>query len=175
MLRWKGVDADEGLAGGGMRLWLVVLSIFLAPSVNAEIFKCVQDGKTTFSQQPCAANAQLVELEVHQPSAQSVQEQANLHAGMQAHSSRIERDYGVLVLQRRIADSAAAIAEMMRERDAKLADLRAQKNATKKDKEKELIALEINRVKDAYATEIALEKDRKKQLEKELALLRRTR
>lgn len=175
MLRWKGVNAYQGFTGDGMRLWLVVLSIFLAPSVNAEIFKCVQDGKTIFSQEPCGANAQLVEMEVHQPSAQSVQEQANLHAGMQAHSSRIERDYGALVLQRRIADSVAAIAEMMRERDARLADLRAQKNATQKSKEKEIISLETNRVKDAYATEIALEKDRKKQLEKELALLRRTR
>ncbi|MGD9888025.1 MAG: DUF4124 domain-containing protein [Halothiobacillaceae bacterium] len=166
MLRLKSVNT---------RFCLVGLSIFLAPSAQAEIFKCVQNGKTTFSQQPCAANAQLVELDVHQPSAQSVKEQAAIHAGMQAHSNRIERDYGALVLQRRIADSAAAIAEMMRERDARLADLRAQKNATKKDKEKELITLEINRVKDAYATEIALEKDRKKQLEKELVLLSRAR
>lgn len=175
MLHWKGVNAYQGFTGGGMRLWLVVLSIFLAPSVNAEIFKCVQDGKTIFSQEPCGANAQLVEIEVHQPSAQSVKEQTAIHVGMQAYSSRIERDYGALVLQRRIADSASAIAEMMRERDARLADLRAQKNAAQKSKDRALISLEISRIYDAFATEIALEKDRRKQLEKELALLRRTR
>ncbi|MEW5839189.1 MAG: DUF4124 domain-containing protein [Pseudomonadota bacterium] len=157
-----------------MKLWLIVLSFLFAPCVHAEIFKCVQDGKTTFSQQPCAANAQVVELEVHQPSAQAVKEQAAIHAGMQANSRRIERDYGLLVLQRRIANSETAIAEMMRERDARLADLRAQKNDAKKSKDRELIALEINRIKDAFATEIALEKDRKKQYEREYSVLRRT-
>ena len=161
-----------------MKYWLALLSFLLAPSVHADIFKCVQDGKTTFSQQPCAANAQanmqVIELEVYQPSAQSLKEQAAIHAGMRANSSRIERDYGVLVLQRRIEDSAAAIAEMMRERDVRLANLRAQKSAAKKGEDRGQLSLEISKTKDAYATEIALERDRKKQYEREYSALRRT-
>lgn len=153
---------------------LFLLILLLSSSAQAEIFKCVQDGRTTFSQQPCAADAQIVELEVYQPSAQAVKEQVAIQAGMQANSSRIERDYGLLVLQRRIADSAAAIAEMMRERDARLADLRAQKNEAKKSQDRALISLEINRVKDAFTTEIALEKGRKALYEREYSALRRT-
>ena len=157
-----------------MKSRLPLLILLLSSSAQAEIFKCVQDGRTTFSQQPCATNAQLVELEIYQPSAQAVEEQAVIHAGMQANSRRIERDYGLLVLQRRIADSATAIAEMMRERDARLADLRVQKNDAKKSEDKKLISLEITRTKGVFATEIALEKDRKQQYEREYSALKRT-
>ena len=157
-----------------MKSRLPLLILLLSSSAQAEIFKCVQDGRTTFSQQPCATNAQLVELEVYQPPAQAAKEQAVIHAGMQANSRRIERDYGLLVLQRRIADSATAIAEMMREREARLADLRAQKNDAKKSEDKKLISLEITRTKGVFATEIALEKDRKQQCEREYSALKRT-
>ncbi len=157
-----------------MKSRLPLLILLLSSNAQAEIFKCVQDGRTIFSQQPCAANAQIVELEVYRPSAQAAKEQAVIHAGMQANSRRIERDYGLLVLQRRIADSATAIAEMMRERDARLADLQTQKNSAKKRRNREILSSQITMLKDAFAAEIALEKNRKQQYEREYSALKRT-
>ena len=162
-----------------MMRWLVLLSLLLAPAAHAEIYKCVLEGKTTFSQQPCApadglGKMQVIELDVRQPSAQAVKQQASIHAGMQANSRRIERDYNLMVLERSIQNSTESIALMMRERDARLAELRGQKSEARKSYEREMLALEIQRIKDAYATEIALEKERKYQYEREYSALRRS-
>jgi vacuolar-type H+-ATPase subunit I/STV1 len=58
-----------------MRYGWMLLLMAISQTVQADIFKCEVHGKWVFSDQPCADDAEKVELSIRQPSAADVQDQ----------------------------------------------------------------------------------------------------
>ena len=55
---------------------LITTFFFVAiPAAQAEVFKCVEAGKTVFSDQPCAENAEKLELNIYQPKSEDIKKQ----------------------------------------------------------------------------------------------------
>lgn len=63
---------------------LALLSVSL--TVQADIYKCVVNGNTVFSDQPCAENAEKLELEIRQPQQQDIDKQQLLTATFEEES-----------------------------------------------------------------------------------------
>jgi hypothetical protein len=75
-----------------MRAIILVVAILGGGSAQADIYKCVVNGKTVFSQQPCAPDAVEVQPKVAQPSAAAVAEQAAVTASLSAAADRMEHE-----------------------------------------------------------------------------------
>jgi len=103
------------------RIILIAAAILAAPVAHAEIYKCVVGGKTIFSQQPCAENAQVVKPKVVQPSASAVAEQQGVNESLSAASSVMERDRRLTGIAR---DMAAVDEDIVRIQAARRLDLR---------------------------------------------------
>lgn len=58
-----------------MNALIAVLGLCLALPLQAEIYKCSKNGATEFSDKPCAANAETVELELSEPDADAIKTQ----------------------------------------------------------------------------------------------------
>jgi len=161
-----------------MMRWLFTVALYLsAPLCYAEIYKCVNEGKTVFSQTPCAPNAVLVNPTLYQPSAQSVRDQQQTQQSLEAMSKGIDRDYGLLVLQRRIADADETIARLLHERDQRIAALRLELAQARQDKagaaSRKTLSSEISNLRDQYKTSIELARADQRRAEKEYSRLQR--
>lgn len=156
-----------------MPFLIIIFSLALATSAHAEIYKCVTNGQTIFSQEPCAADAVIVAPEVFMPPPEDRAMQDKNQAAMAAMSRRIDRDYRLMVLERRIADSEAAIIHLMRERDRVDAELHAAyEQALSRDKK--AIKSQITSSKREFSTSIEIEKDRRAQAKSEYSRLLRS-
>jgi len=163
-----------------MRHWLFTVALyFSAPLCHAEIYKCVNEGKTVFSQMPCAPNAVVVNPTLYQPSAQSIREQQQSQKSMEAMSKGIDRDYGLLVLQRRMTDADETIARLLYERDQRIAALRMELAQVRQDKSgaasRKALSTEISNLRDQYKISIDLARDDLRRAEKEYSRLQRGR
>lgn len=156
-----------------MYIFVMIVSLLLATTAHAEIYKCVSDGKTIFSQQPCAADAVVVTPEVFRSSPEDQALQVQNQTAMIAASKRMDRDYRLLVLGRRIADSDETIISLMHERDRVDAALRAA-YAQALPKEKKAINAQIASSKREFSTSIEIEKDRRAQFKSEYSRLLRS-
>jgi hypothetical protein len=163
-----------------MMRWLFTLALWVsAPQCYAEIYKCVNEGKTVFSQAPCAPNAVVVNPSVYQPSTQSIREQQQSQKSMEMMSKGIDRDYGLLVLQRRMADADENIARLLSERDQRIAALRMELAQVRQDKSgaasRKALSTEISNLRDQYKTSIDLARGDLRRAEKEYSRLQRGR
>ncbi len=163
-----------------MMRWLFTVALyFSAPLCHAEIYKCVNEGKTVFSQMPCAPNAVVVNPSVYQPSTQSIREQQQSQKSMEMMSKGIDRDYGLLVLQRRMTDADESIARLLYERDQRIAALRMELARARQDKagaaSRRELSTEISNLRDQYKTSIDLARDDLRRAEKEYSRLQRGR
>lgn len=160
-----------------MRGLLVVALYLIAATCHAEIYKCVHEGKTVFSQMPCAPDAELVNPAITQPSAQALREQQQSQKTMEMMSKGIDRDYGLLVLQRRIADAQETIARLMSERDQRIAALRMELAQVRQDQagaaSRKILSTEISNLRDYYKTSIDLARAEQRRAEKEYSRLQR--
>jgi Domain of unknown function (DUF4124) len=71
-----------------VRIFSLVCLLAIFPTAQAEIYKCTVDGKTIFSDQACATNAEIIDIKVHQPSDESIQQQQQSTQGF-SESSRV--------------------------------------------------------------------------------------
>lgn len=156
-----------------MRSIILLVAMLVATTAQADIYKCVINGKTTFSQTPCAADAVIIKPEVYTPYAQDIATRRTNDAAMNAASKRIERDYGKLVLERRIADSDEAIANLMRERDRREAELRAEQ-ANANTHYRKAFSAQISAISREYNTSIQLERESRLRLMSEYSRLLRS-
>ena len=163
-----------------MMRWLFTLALYVSsPQCYAEIYKCVNEGKTVFSQAPCAPNAVVVNPSVYQPTAQSIREQQQSQKSRETMSKGIDRDYALLVLQRRMADADESIARLLYERDQSIAALRMELAQARQDTSgaasRRALSTEISNVRDQYKTSIDLARDDLRRAEKEYSRLQRGR
>jgi len=81
-----------------MKRAIIVIAFALALPAHAQVYKCAEDGKTVYSQTPCASEAKPMDLKVHQPTeedrlraqAQALRDQA-FNAGVDGERAAAER------------------------------------------------------------------------------------
>jgi len=58
-----------------VRILFIVCLLTAFTTAQAEIYKCTVDGKTSFSDQPCAKNAEILDIKIYKPSTEDIQQQ----------------------------------------------------------------------------------------------------
>jgi hypothetical protein len=94
---------------------------------------------------------------------------------MEAMSKGIDRDYGLLVLQRRMTDADETIARLLYERDQRIAALRMELAQVRQDKSgtasRKTLSTEISNLRDQYKISIDLARDDLRRAAKEYSRL----
>ncbi|EHR39590.1 DUF4124 domain-containing protein [Alishewanella jeotgali] len=122
-----------------MRKLLIFSALFFPVCVNAQVYKCEVDGVVTYSQQPCADNAELTQYSTEN-SVQSDPPQANDSATQtarptqpaanhEAELARINESIRKRNINTEITRLTAERNRKMRERDQKMAQLRRTKQS----------------------------------------------
>lgn len=140
------------------------IAALLATAPAAAVYKCQVNGETVFSQTPCAANAEEVQLKVHRPSddeAKAAEQRATWlkeeNAAMRAERKSREAGIEIAKLEREI--------EVYHEQmDKELAALREQKASANNNLAgatlEQSIATEMQAVVEKYNTKIKLNRDK---------------
>lgn len=140
------------------------LAALLAAGPAAAVYKCQVNGETVFSQTPCAADAEKVEIKVHRPKedeAQRAEEHANWlreeNAAMRADRKGREATIEIGKLEQQI--------EIYQDQmDKELAALREQKSSANNNLAgatlEQSIATEMQAVVEKYNTKIKLNRDK---------------
>jgi hypothetical protein len=100
----------------GYFFWLCIIAL----PVQAEIYKCEINGQIEFSGQPCAEDAERIELKVRQPSVKAIAEQKARTESFQEESKFSDIDS----LNRKNDALEAQITALEKERQTVLADMR---------------------------------------------------
>ena len=100
-----------------MRIFIMMITMLLAAEAHADIYKCVTDGKTIFSQQPCAAEAVVVTPKVFTTTSEEQALHDKTQAEEDAHHWMMTSDFRLMELERQIRDSESQIILLTRERD----------------------------------------------------------
>ncbi len=58
-----------------MKLVQCIVLLLITSAVEADVFKCEVNGKTIFSDAPCAEHAETIEMKVYQPKAEDIKKQ----------------------------------------------------------------------------------------------------
>ncbi|MEO1751148.1 DUF4124 domain-containing protein [Thiofaba sp. EF100] len=159
-----------------MRAFIIPMLLAVPVLAHAEIYKCVVNGQTVFSQQPCAKDAVEVKPKVVKPSADAMAEQSVVNASIQASASSMERDRRMRQLEQAIADADARIAQLERDRDAKILMLRVKRihanNNLAGATWEQSLATEMDAVATQYGTSIQSAQMEKQRLIDELNRMR---
>lgn len=140
------------------------LASLLTAGPAAAVYKCQVNGETVFSQTPCAADAEKVEVKVHRPSegeTKAAEERANW----------LREENAAMRADRKSRDAAIEIAKLEREiegyqvqMDKELAALRGQKARANNNLAgatwEQSIATEMQAVVDKYSTKIKINRDK---------------
>lgn len=92
---------------------LGLLSLFFSLGVNAEVYRCVVDGKTQYSDEPCGASAEVVDVsEAQKPTGANLQNPDLKAMGETLSDDRRQRE-----LQKAIADQHKKIERLSKNYD----------------------------------------------------------
>lgn len=105
----------------------MLAAVLAAPAANAAIYKCVVDGETVFSERPCSANAEEVQVRVTRPDAGAQAEAAARASSIADHQRAMAAERRQREVRHEIDDLESRIRVAQREMDAELAALRARK------------------------------------------------
>jgi hypothetical protein len=155
-------------------------ALCLASGVQAQVYKCKIDGKTVFSDQPCAADAKPMDVRPaagradsgassFQPSAAPI----NASSNPQALVERMERDRERRALEHQINDRRSQINAEQAAMDRDLGALRQQKQRANNNLAgatwEKSISEEMNAVVARYDVRIRALQDEIKRMEADLA------
>lgn len=132
------------------------------------VYKCIVDGKTTFSQTKCAYDAEKVVLDAYMPSQADIQnaETRAIEINEQVNKNRVQRDSRAI--QNRISRLRSNVSRYQRNMDAELDVLRVKKSRANNNLAgatyEQAIAMEMRAVIDKYTTKINTSNDQIKQL-----------
>lgn len=93
---------------------------------HADVYKCTINGKTSFSDQPCAGQSQ--KLDVKPASGRSDTDSEQALSASKAYTEKVNKDVQKRQLSDSIYQAQLKVDRLTRERDAKLAELNRQKN-----------------------------------------------
>ncbi|HFE31888.1 MAG TPA: DUF4124 domain-containing protein [Gammaproteobacteria bacterium] len=147
-----------------MRYLLLVVLSLLAGVAQAEIYKCVVDGRTVFADRPCAANAARVELKVHRPRADEASQAAGNTRWIEATLDEKRDARRRRALLRDIRDAEDEIVDLQRAMDKEQEALKTKKRNANNNLAgatwEESISTEMRAVTSRYVAKIDFVKDR---------------
>lgn len=85
-------------------LVVIMVSILAISFAHAEIFKCVEGGKTVFSQQPCGNGSVTVKPKFVEASPEAVEERKAATKQIQGSSANIDREHRMMEIDRQLLD-----------------------------------------------------------------------
>ena len=150
---------------------LFILSLLLVTgTTQAAVYKCEgQDGKLTFSDQPCQdAPSEEVTVDYVKPSAEQRLDAAEAAASHQRMAEKLDQQRAERARQARIASIQNSIDRMQAARDRELAALRMQKRTAANNlagaSYLQSISQEMEAVTQRYAADIGAARDRLREL-----------
>ncbi len=145
-----------------MRYLLPLMFLFTLPA-QAAVYKCVVDGRTTFSDRPCAADAARVEMKVYRPSADEAVRAEERVRGLQATLSAKQDTRQRRRLLRNIRDAEDEIASLQRAMDDEHRALKQKKRRASNNLAgatwEESISTEMRAVTSRYVAKIDFVKE----------------
>ncbi|MCG8429195.1 MAG: DUF4124 domain-containing protein [Chromatiales bacterium] len=159
-----------------MKYGLLTSLVLLFPlSVNAGIYKCVVDGKTTFSQSPCAPDAQ--EITIKKQPAPYKEAATQRTEKINAALDEVGRKNQITRLEKKESALQRKISRLDRERDAELKKLERKKRRAENNFAgatwEQSISEEMQAVSMTYADKIQVERDKLKFVRDEITALKR--
>lgn len=105
---------------------ILMLTVLAASTANAEIYKCVQNGRQVFSDMPCATNAEKLDI---RPAAGQADKTAveKANADTKARNQAIDQAMKKRNVENRISRAQHEIERLTAEKEARLAALRNRK------------------------------------------------
>ncbi len=150
------------IAGPSSAMLLALAATALAlPTLAATAYRCADaHGHVTFSENPCGTGADRIELTDQTTNGLGMGVEGDFSETVQANRERAHA--------RDVARHRQRIRELLRQRDDRLAELRARQAQVGKTRDsatqRRLIAAEIRTVTNAYNARLRLERDRLAQL-----------
>lgn len=155
------------------RLTLVVILGFMSYHAQAEVYKCTQNGKTVFADQPCSSSAQ--KISVKPASGTNAPATENASAESRAYVAKANLNTKKRELDEDISRSENRITRLHRERDSKLAQLQDRKTHANNNLAgavwEDSISKEMVAISDSYGSKISSEEKILEDLKKKRAEL----
>jgi predicted RNase H-like nuclease (RuvC/YqgF family) len=153
--------------------WIFPLFVFTLPLLaQADIYKCVNEGKTTFSQLPCGETAQVVTVKPSKRNESSTASREIYTKQLNAIEIRIE----IKKLEREISQLRTKKRSLLRTMDAELATLRQKKQTAANNLAgatwEASISSEMQSVSHSYKTKIETTQSRIDEANRNLERLR---
>ena len=154
--------APRHIAGPPSAMLVALAAAALAlPTLAATAYRCTDaHGHVAFSENPCGGSADRIEITDHPANGVGMGVDGDFSETVQANRERAHA--------RDVARHRQRIRELLRQRDDRLAELRARQAQVGKTRDsatqRRLIAAEIRTVTNAYNARVRLERDRLAQL-----------
>ncbi|MDD3610100.1 MAG: DUF4124 domain-containing protein [Halothiobacillaceae bacterium] len=112
-----------------MKTLAIAAALLLTASAPAHaVYKCVVNGKTVFSQTPCAEDAEQIELKVVRPTDEQIAQQAQIGQRYDKMSTGYALDRQIQTLEQKIGARRAELDRLRATRDRQLSALRRMKD-----------------------------------------------
>lgn len=140
-----------------MKIAILILTVFAASTANAEIYKCVQNGRQVFSDMPCATNAE--KLDVRPATGRADKTAADkANADTKARNQAVDQSMKKRDAESRISRAQHEIERLTAEKESKLAALRNRKGYARNNQAGAIwensISEEMNSVTSDYNSRI---------------------
>ena len=164
------------------RTLIVAASIFCIPmSVDAEVFKCTEDGKTVFQDKPCRGSGTAIIVKPASGSAPGDNDGASPEAPPEArlkeHVRSMELERKQREIEYAIRDNENDIQGYQSQMERELAGLQRKKSLARNNLAgapwEQSISAEMQAVSEKYRTRIQISRDRLTQLRKDAGELRK--
>lgn len=140
------------------------LAALLTAGPAAAVYKCQVNGETVFSQTPCAANAEEVQLKVHRPSEADIKAAEDRAALTKGEGDALRADRKSRAAGIEITQLEQEIESYQEQMDRELADLNDRKASANNNLAgatlEQSIATEMKTVVEKYNTKIKLARDK---------------
>ena len=165
------------------RMLIVATSICCIPfSASADVFKCIEDGKTVFQDKPCRGAGMAIAVKPASGSAQTVNEGAPYEARpetrLKEHVRSMELERKQREIEYAIRDNENEIQAYQSQMKRELASLQNKKRRAKNNLAgatwEQSISIEMQTVSAKYRTKIQVSQDRIAQLRKDAGELRKS-
>ncbi len=112
-----------------MKALAIAATLLLTASAPAHaVYKCVVNGKTVFSQTPCAEDAEQIEPKVIHPTDEQIAQQAQISQRYDKLSTGYALDRQIQALEQKISAHRTELNRLRATRDRQLSALRHMKN-----------------------------------------------
>ncbi len=146
-----------------MKYLLTTLAVLITTTAHAQIYRCEINGETIYSQQPCATDAETVELRYHRVDPQSAAAAASSAADLKASNDAMTRERRIREIGNEIGRLESRNRRLLQSRDREIGQLRARQRTANNNLAgatyRQSIAEEMSAVNQRYDTQIRVNQE----------------